>query len=211
MKNCKKCDCEFMPAKGLINFCSIECRNSRTFNNESRDKKRKSNSNQIPWNKGLKSTWIRTKCFFCGNDIEHPKCKPKKYHSECWLKSSGGYRKGSGVGKKGYYEGYWCDSSWELAWVIYHLENNISFERNKIGFVYEYKNKKRKYFPDFIVQGVYYEIKGRKNFDELSKIDKEKINQFKEKLIVLYYEQIKPYLDYVISKYGDDYIRLYNN
>jgi hypothetical protein len=211
MKNCKKCGCEFTPSKGLLNFCSLQCRNSRNFSSESKDKKRKSNLTQIPWNRGLKNTWIKTSCLFCGEDIDHPKCKPKKYHPECWLKSSGGYRKGSGVGKKGYYQGYWCDSSWELAWVIYNLEHNIIFERNKNGFIYKYKNKEKKYFPDFIINGVFYEIKGRKNFEELDNENKEKIRQFKEKLIVLYYDDIKQYIDYVINKYGNDYIKLYDN
>ena len=44
----------------------------------------------------------------------------------------GGKRHGSGRGKKGWYKGYWCDSSWELALVIYNLEHNIKFERNKL-------------------------------------------------------------------------------
>ena len=42
MANCKKCGNEFQPKKGLINFCSIECRNSRTWSEE--DKLKKSNS-----------------------------------------------------------------------------------------------------------------------------------------------------------------------
>lgn len=29
MKNCKRCNKEFEPQKGLVNYCSIECRNSR--------------------------------------------------------------------------------------------------------------------------------------------------------------------------------------
>jgi hypothetical protein len=40
MKNCKKCGNEFEPMKGLINYCSLECRNSRTWSDE--DKKKKS-------------------------------------------------------------------------------------------------------------------------------------------------------------------------
>ncbi|MEI7942893.1 MAG: hypothetical protein WCH76_06985 [Candidatus Riflemargulisbacteria bacterium] len=44
---------------------------------------------------------------------------------------SGGYRRKSGRGKHGWYKGIWCDSSWELAWVMYHLDHGIPFERNK--------------------------------------------------------------------------------
>lgn len=54
-------------------------------------------------------------------------------------KLSGGYREGSGRGKKGIYKGYYCDSSWELAYVIYNLEHDIKFERNTQTFEYEYK------------------------------------------------------------------------
>ena len=42
MKNCKKCGNNFEPQKGLLNYCSIECRNSRTWTDE--DKKKKSES-----------------------------------------------------------------------------------------------------------------------------------------------------------------------
>src|ERR1035437_2452448 len=74
-------------------------------------------------------------------------------------KRCGGYRHGSGIGKKGWYKGYWCDSSWELAWVIYNIEHNILFERNHIGFEYVYNNCSYKYYPDFKINNTYYEIK----------------------------------------------------
>ena len=47
------------------------------------------------------------------------------------LKSNkvGGYHKNLGRGKQGSYKGYWCDSSWELAFVIYHLEHDIKFKK----------------------------------------------------------------------------------
>jgi hypothetical protein len=39
MSKCKKCGKEFEPVKGLINYCSLECRNSRTWSEEDRTKK----------------------------------------------------------------------------------------------------------------------------------------------------------------------------
>ncbi len=42
MKNCKKCDKEFEPTKGLINYCSIECRNSRVWDDNDKIKKSES-------------------------------------------------------------------------------------------------------------------------------------------------------------------------
>jgi 5-methylcytosine-specific restriction endonuclease McrA len=45
MKNCKKCNAEFEPKKGLLNYCSITCRNSRTWNEQDKLKKSISNKN----------------------------------------------------------------------------------------------------------------------------------------------------------------------
>lgn len=126
-------------------------------------------------------------------------------------KLSGGLRIGSGRGKKGRYKGYWCDSSWELAWVIYNLDHNISFERNNISFEYKYKGQNRKYFPDFLIGETYYEVKGRRNFQGLDDENKEKIRQFPKKIVVLYSNEMKPYLEYVVNKYGKDFVKLYEN
>jgi Zn finger protein HypA/HybF involved in hydrogenase expression len=42
MKNCNKCGNEFEPVKGLKSYCSIECRNSRTWSEADKIKKSKS-------------------------------------------------------------------------------------------------------------------------------------------------------------------------
>lgn len=123
--------------------------------------------------------------------------------------NSGGLRRGSGRGKKGWYKGYWCDSSWELAWVIYNIEHNIVFNRNNIGFEYQYNGQKRKYYPDFVNSNIFYEIKGRRSFEKMDDENKEKITQFKYNLVILYENDMKPYLEYVINKYGKDYTKLY--
>jgi hypothetical protein len=123
---------------------------------------------------------------------------------------SGGLRHGSGRGKKGWYKGYWCDSTWELAWVIYHTDHQITFERNKEFFTYEYLDKKRKYYPDFVIGDTYYEIKGRRSFHDIDDQNKEKIRQFKKNIVVLFEKDIKVFLDYVIDKYGKDFYTLYD-
>lgn len=81
---------------------------------------------------------------------------------------SGGYRKGSGIGKSGWYQGIWCDSSWELAYVIWCKANGKCIVKNTETFKYEFKGKVRKYLPDFIVDGQLVEIKGRHLIDELT-------------------------------------------
>ena len=47
------------------------------------------------------------------------------------------------MGIKGWYKGFWCDSSWELAYVIYNLDHGIEFRRNTEKFEYEYCGKIR--------------------------------------------------------------------
>ena len=118
---------------------------------------------------------------------------------------SGGYRKGSGRGKYGWYKGYWCDSSWELAFVIYNLENNINFTRNTKKFMYIYEEKTRGYLPDFIIDNnIYIEIKGFETKKDLAKY-----KYFPHTLVVMYQEDLKEIFDYVENKYGKDYIKLY--
>lgn len=119
----------------------------------------------------------------------------------------GGYRKGSGIGKSGWYKGIWCDSSWELAFVIYNLDNGIEFKRNTSKFKYEFNNEIHNYIPDFIIDDTYIEIKGR-----ITEQWKAKFNQFPKnlKLKVITGKEINTYLNYVISKYGDNFIELYD-
>jgi len=116
----------------------------------------------------------------------------------------GGYIKGSGRGKQGWYKGYWCDSSWELAYIIYHLDHNIPIERNKEKFNYEFNGKHFAYHPDFIVAGELVEVKGYWTSQNHAKID-----QCPKKISVVDKEGIKPYLNYAIEKYGKNYISLY--
>ena len=117
----------------------------------------------------------------------------------------GGYRRGSGIGKKGWYKDFWCDSSWELAFVVYHLEHNIAFERNTKKFEYLWDGKLYGYIPDFIYpDGTYIEVKSF-----ICEKTLEKIKQFPHKLIVLMEKEMKERFSYVIEKYGKDCIKLY--
>ena len=62
MKKCKKCNLDFEPKKGLINFCSLECRNSRVWSDEDKLKKSISakNSDKVKSNtiKRPKDFWV---------------------------------------------------------------------------------------------------------------------------------------------------------
>jgi len=121
-------------------------------------------------------------------------------------KNAGGLRRGAGRGKRGWYHNIWCDSSWELAFVIYCKDYNIQIERNSQSFIYVYKGTRYKYYPDFIVNGDFIEIKGYR-----TKKWEAKESQFPNKLTVYDYKKMKPILEYVRINYGNDFINLYQN
>lgn len=117
----------------------------------------------------------------------------------------GGYREKSGRGKKGKYKGIYCDSSWELAFVVYHLDNELKISRCNEQRKYIFNNVEHIYIPDFITDNGIIEIKGYK-----SEQWNEKHKQNPD-IKVLYYEDMKQYLDYVENKYGSNWIEyLYN-
>jgi hypothetical protein len=132
-----------------------------------------------------------------------------KHHTEESKKKIaqfGGLRRGAGRGKRGWYKGYWCDSTWELAFVVYNLEHNIEFHRNRNRFEYEFDGKRLGYYPDFKMgDGKYVEVKGY--YNEKSRA---KVRQFSGPLVVLCKKEMEIYLSYVIGKYGKDFVRLYD-
>lgn len=185
----------------------------------------------VKHNKSMSRPAIKWVCEYCGCERLSPKASQTFHKKYCLLNpnrincvghkvseetkkkisstgkkrhSLGGYRFGSGRGKKGTYKGYYCDSSWELAYVIYNLEHNIKFERNEELFPYEFNGETHNYKPDFLEEDVYIEIKGY--FTEQVKA-KEKY--FPYQLRYIDKESIKPYISYVEEKYGKDFTRLY--
>ena len=116
----------------------------------------------------------------------------------------GGLREGSGRGKKGWYKGFYCRSTWELAWLIYHLDNNKKILQTNEWFEYEFKGKKHKYYPDFLMDNIWYEIKGRRRGNYGEQVEA-KIKYFPFTLKIIDDIEIKPYLDYAESKYGKNY------
>lgn len=115
----------------------------------------------------------------------------------------GGYIVGSGRGKKGWYRNFFCDSSWELAYVIYCLDHFIEIKRNTEKRQYIWNGKIKNYIPDFIVNNQLIEIKGYKTEQWFAK------RNANPDVIVLYEKDLKPILEYVNKKYGKDYIKLY--
>jgi hypothetical protein len=200
---CVRCNEEHDGSFGSGKYCNRACANSRVFSEEAKIKKSVSNKGNTPWNKGNTHPLETSKCVYCGIDIKHRKCSPKKYHPECWKKAAGGYRKGAGLGKSGWYGDVWCDSSYELAWVIYQIEHNIPFKRNTEKYEYQWDGKTLNYIPDFIQNESVIEIKGFMNSQTEAKLNT--IPNLK----ILFRKDLNDVFEYVEKNYGKDFIRLY--
>jgi hypothetical protein len=117
----------------------------------------------------------------------------------------GGYERGSGRGKKGWYCGYWCDSTYELVFVVWALDHEIPFERNTHVFHYEFGDKVLRWTPDFrLPDGTFVEIKGYLSDQALAKFA-----FFLPSLQVLTLAELGPMLDYVRQQYGRNLAALY--
>lgn len=227
IKICKNCGREFSVKrkvdkfgniksfKGERNFCSSFCSHKRVLSNESKAKISKKLKGNIPVNKGIH---IVNKCKGCGVEIKHNNksglCKLCLHKSTDYRNKisaatkgkCGGLRQGSSRAYSGWYKGYWCDSSWELAFVMYCLDHNIKIARNYKGFEYQFEGQTYKYYPDFIMEdGSYTEIKGY-----MGKQNKEKILQFPYRLNLLVKSDMQTYIIYAKEKYGTNYVSLYD-
>lgn len=113
-------------------------------------------------------------------------------------KNAGGLRYGSGRGHKGWYKGYYCDSTYELVYIIYNLDHGIIFSRCNLVYKYNYNGIEHNYHPDFILEdGSLVEIKGFKTDQVIAKIDSVKDRPIK----VLYEKDLKYAFDYIKNNY----------
>lgn len=107
---------------------------------------------------------------------------------------AGGLRKGSGRGKKCWYQSpiagrVYLRSTYELEYCRYLDQHKILWKQNTEGFEYIFEGKIHRYFPDFVIlteQPLYVEIKGFKR-----KNDEAKWKEFPHKLKVLYYNDLQ--------------------
>jgi hypothetical protein len=148
-----------------------------------------------------KSCWLKNKQRFATEKMKDAQRNSGKLAAK---RNGSGYKPGSGIGKSGRYNGIWCDSSWELAFLIYHFDHNIPIERNKVRYPYIYNNRLFNYIPDFIVNGDIVEIKGY-----IQEKDIAKMNGCGKHIILIDKAGIAPYLNYVKEKYGKNFIDLY--
>lgn len=166
----------------------------------------------VAWNKGLKGSdhiseagrkAMSEAASRVGASRVWSESSRQKNREAALAKGLGGYQEGSGRGKKGRYKGFFCDSSWELAFVIYHLDHGIHLERNKVKLPYEFEGVSRSYTPDFVLGDSLIEIKGYWTEQDLAKAKQH------PQVKVLQETEMIPYISYVVKKYGKDFIRLY--
>jgi len=198
MEKCKKCGNNFQPQKGLKNYCSLSCRSSRTFTNETKKKKSIANKNQIPWNKGkIIGTQKEhvSKCLRCEKPIFHKTSRNRKYHKECWLLSSGGYREGATIKHKGEYNGVKMDSGSEKEFAMLCDSKNIKWKKNtSISFKYiGVDGKQHRYYPDFYLKDFnrWVEIKGKLYASKDENLQR-KLDSVKD-IILIYSKEIKKF------------------
>lgn len=108
----------------------------------------------------------------------------------------------------GTYQGVHCDSGWELAFILYCIDHSINVCRCTSSFPYVDKNgKQRQYFPDFIIDGVYYEIKGQRDDTTDNKIKYFPQNM---QLVILRESEMRPIISYVKKVYGREFTKMYD-
>lgn len=224
MKECPRCHTKH-DKNGI--YCSRSCANVRIHSDET--KKKISNSiiqyrlknpeivkeQQIKNGIGIVGIHIdkpikpdiENKCQECSTIFKTRPYSMRKYcSSECRIKNLGGYRNGSGRAKTGYYKGIYCGSTYELAWIIYQIDHNISFTRFD-GYL---ENDKIKYFPDFLVEGKIVEIKGY-HTNEVDMKTELAIESGYD-IEVLYKDDLKEIFSYVETKYETtNFSVLYDN
>lgn len=165
--NCNRCGNIHDGLFGSGKYCSRACANSRGPRS---DDFKRNVSNKLKGRESLckgKEISKREKrsCPTCNNVFKTTEKSDKKYCSGKCNPAWGGYREGSGKSKSGYFKGIYCGSTYELVWVIYHIDHNIKF--NRFDGVLEGNNIK--YIPDFLIGNTIYEMKGYESEESVNR------------------------------------------
>ena len=225
---CKICGKEF-ESKMYRQTCSRSCAcklGALHTNLEERNKKISLNTHFNPYNKNKhleNGIWVENLpykiniCKQCGKEIKiieknkkgnfkdiHFCCNEckKQYFSDITKERKlGGYEPNS-IKKHhhGNYNKIHCDSSWELAYLVYCLEHNIPIKRCNIKRKYIFEGKEKTYFPDFIInENQIVEIKGY--YDVGAKAKQEQ----NPDILILFEKDLKEVFEYVTQKYGNNF------
>lgn len=168
---CKKCSIIFEAKKGLVNYCSLQCRNSHVRTDESKKKiakimlelnlpkrivseetkkkifetKSKNNSLLIRVTEKMKN------CSYCKKEFISTRGRsshfPTLCSDECYLSMKKYNAKGI---KRQYYNGLIFDSGWEVEIAKFLDSNNFEWIQPKQAVCWiDKKGKQRRYYPDF--------------------------------------------------------------
>jgi len=205
---CEKCQQSYSISAewGSKRFCSRACANSRARPQELRErvgaklKGRKSQPESIQ--KGLGTKRLRGSlpqphpCLMCGRLIH--KSNKRTCSRECWIESKRSYalqQESHGGCHKGRYKGIPCDSTYELAFLIWNLDHGIDIARCNNTYPYTYKDKVCSYKPDFVVEGQVVEIKGWMTPRSQAKLEQN------PHVYLVDQHDIQPFIQYVKATY----------
>jgi hypothetical protein len=184
-------------------FCSRNCANSRDRSQELKDRVRATlkdryDSGDIvrrsPSNKG-QSKIPKLPCKVCGVI-----CKPHRMtcSRQCFklLTTQNALKQEKhGGGHKGRYKDIPCDSTYELAFLIWNIDQGINITRCDSVYPYTFKDKTSSYKPDFVVEGQEVEIKGFMSARAQAKLDQN------PHVFVIDKINIQPFIKYVKHTY----------
>jgi len=209
---CPKCGLPKSFEKRNNQFCSRKCANGRGPRSESTKIKiskwakenprgiaNLSKEKRIQIGKNSRKTRKAVCCKTCYKQFEVIETSSKVYCSAKCNPNYGGYRKGSGRSKSGYYNGIFCGSTYELLWVMYNIHHNINFERFDGYIEYVLDGVTRKYFPDFIQDNDIIEIKGYHTEIVDIKSDAAKVKGYN--IHVLYQEDLEEHFKWFAETY----------
>jgi hypothetical protein len=209
MINCPKCNILFdeQGKWGIKQFCSRSCANSRGPRSQAvKDAISATLSGTVGHTNIYKGCELVERedrfCKECSKTFRILPSSSQIYCSkECRTPHIGGYRQGSGRSKSGYYKGIYCGSTYELAWVIYRLDHNLSVKRFD-GYILYGDNKK--YYPDFIDNNCVIEIKGWTTTDTDIIIEQKMLASSLAgyKVILLKKEDLQKEFCWIIEKYN---------
>lgn len=107
------------------------------------------------------------------------------------------------------YNDLYFDSSWELAFYIYHVDQNISIEREPEKIIYYFNGAKHYYFPDFKINDKLFEIKSPYLYSKLlipNTFENAKLNCMTKNNVTIIMDCSK-YLTYIKGKYGKNFLK----
>lgn len=222
MAICEKCGKTHDGTFGSGRFCSRSCANSRVRTTEIKQKIRRSVYKFLE-SKNIKRKTIAPRssrliipekriCVICGKEFDcwyaystvqccSQECRNLLISRKNKQAKLGGYKEHSGRGKSGWYQGIHCQSTYELAWVIYALDHQVKFKRCDKCFLYTCNNASHKYYPDFeLADGTIVEIKGY--HQEIVNLKQQAVLDSGYNYLLLYKKDLQPCYDYIKQKYN---------